>query len=95
MDSYPDTNIEVQGHTDSKGSEIYNQNLSEQRAATISGYLYVKGIAYNRLTIKGFGENVPKYSNDTSKGQTQNSRVEFMITANEKMKADAQQNAVD
>ena len=95
LNGYPDTNIEIQGHTDSKGSEAYNQTLSEQRASTVSGYLSGKGIAYNRLTIKGFGETVPKYSNDTADGQTQNRRVEFLITANEKMKADAQTNAVD
>ena len=93
LNSYPDTNIEVQGHTDSKGSEAYNQTLSEQRAGTVSGYLSGKGIAYNRLTIKGFGETVPKYSNDTKEGQTQNRRVEFMITANEKMKAEAEKQA--
>lgn len=93
LNGYPDTNIEVQGHTDSKGSETYNQNLSEQRAGAVSGYLSGKGIAYNRLTIKGFGESLPKYSNDTSEGQAENRRVEFLIAANEKMKADAQQDA--
>jgi outer membrane protein OmpA-like peptidoglycan-associated protein len=95
LNSYPETNIEVQGHTDSKGSEAYNQNLSEQRAGTVSGYLSGKGIAYNRLITKGFGENAPKYSNDTTEGQTQNRRVEFLITANEKMKAEAQEKAVN
>ena len=90
LNSYPDTNIEIQGHTDSKGSESYNQTLSEQRAGTVSGYLSGKGIASNRLTIKGFGETVPKYSNDTADGQTQNRRVEFLIAANEKMKAEAE-----
>ena len=92
LNGYPDTNIEVQGHTDSKGSESYNQKLSEQRAGAVSGYLSGKGIAYNRLTIKGFGEDLPKYSNDTKEGQAENRRVEFLITANEKMKAEAQQN---
>lgn len=95
LNSYPDTDIEVQGHTDSKGSKSYNQNLSEQRAGTVSSYLSGKGISYNRLIIKGFGENLPKYSNNTEDGRTQNRRVEFLITANEKMKADAQQNSVN
>jgi len=90
LNAYPDTDIEVQGHTDSKGSERYNQTLSEQRAGTVSGYLSGKGIASNRLNIRGFGENNPKYSNDTTEGQTQNRRVEFLITANEKMKAEAE-----
>jgi outer membrane protein OmpA-like peptidoglycan-associated protein len=93
LNSYPDTDIEVQGHTDSKGSEAYNQTLSEQRAVTVSAYLSGKGIAYNRLTIKGFGETLPKYENDTADGRTQNRRVEFMITANEKMKAEAEKEA--
>jgi outer membrane protein OmpA-like peptidoglycan-associated protein len=95
LDGYPDTNIEVQGHTDSKGSETYNQSLSEQRAGTVSGYLYGKGISNNRLTIKGFGENLPKYSNNTTDGQIQNRRVEFLISANEKMKADAEKEAAN
>jgi len=93
LDSYPDTDIEIQGHTDSSGSETYNQTLSEQRADIVSGYLANKGIANNRLTIKGFGEIVPKYENDTADGRSQNRRVEFMITANEKMKAEAEKQA--
>jgi len=93
LDSYPDTDIEIQGHTDSSGSETYNQTLSEQRADIVSGYLANKGIANNRLTIKGFGETEPKYENDTADGRSQNRRVEFMITANEKMKAEAEKQA--
>lgn len=93
LNSYPDTDIEIQGHTDSKGSDAYNQTLSEQRASAVSSYLSGKDIAYNRLSIRGFGENSPKYSNSTKDGQMQNRRVEFLITANEKMKAEAQQNA--
>jgi outer membrane protein OmpA-like peptidoglycan-associated protein len=90
LNSYPDTNIELQGHTDSKGSESYNQNLSEERAGTVSGYLAGKGIASSRLTTKGFGETAPKYGNDTDDGRAENRRVEFLITANEKMKAEAE-----
>lgn len=93
LNSYVDTDIEIQGHTDSKGSESYNQNLSEQRAGAVSNYLSGKGIAYNRITIKGFGENSPKYSNSTTDGQAQNRRVEFLITANEKMKAEAEKSS--
>lgn len=95
LNSYPDTDIEIQGHTDNKGSETYNQILSEQRARIVSAYLTNNGIYFKRLTIKGFGEKIPKYSNDSNEGQIQNRRVELMITANEKMKADAQQNIVD
>ena len=95
LNSYPDTDIEIQGHTDSKGSGKYNQTLSEQRARAVSSYLSGKGISYSRATIKGFGKDSPKYSNDTKEGQAQNRRVEFMITANEKMKADAEKNAMN
>ena len=70
LQKYPDTNIEVQGHTDSKGTTSYNQKLSEQRASTVSYYLSGKGIATSRLTIIGFGETLPKYTNDTEEGVT-------------------------
>jgi len=93
LNNYPDTDIEVQGHTDSKGSDAYNQTLSEQRASAVSGYLSGKNIASKRITIKGFGESAPKYDNGTAEGRTQNRMVEFLITANEKMKAEAAKKA--
>ncbi len=93
LKDYEDTNIEVQGHTDSKGSEAYNKNLSEQRASAVSLYLMDKGIKNVRLTINGFGELLPKYINTTDEGRLLNRRVEFLITANEKMKADAEKAA--
>jgi outer membrane protein OmpA-like peptidoglycan-associated protein len=93
LNSYPDTNIEVQGHTDSKGSKGYNQALSERRAETVSGYLTGKDITARRLTIKGFGEAAPKYDNKTNQNRAKNRRVEFLITANEKMKAEAAKEA--
>jgi outer membrane protein OmpA-like peptidoglycan-associated protein len=93
LNGFPDTDIEVQGHTDNKGSDAYNQTLSEKRAGVVSGYLSGKGISHSRLNIRGFGENSPKYSNNTKDGQMQNRRVEFQITANEKMKAEAEKNA--
>jgi outer membrane protein OmpA-like peptidoglycan-associated protein len=93
LNKYNETNIEIQGHTDSKGSSSYNQTLSVNRAASVSNYLAVKNIATSRLSTKGFGEEVPKYANNTEEGRAQNRRVEFLITANEKMKADAQKEA--
>jgi len=93
LKKYPETDIEVQGHTDSKRTVKYNQLLSERRATSVSHYLTEQHIVSSRLTTKGFGENMPKYSNDNDEGQTQNRRVEFLITANEKMKADARQEA--
>lgn len=89
LNTYPDTNIEVQGHTDSKGSETYNQNLSEKRAGSVSAYLTANQIASARITTKGFGETLPEYDNETEDGRAQNRRVEFLITANEKMVAEA------
>jgi outer membrane protein OmpA-like peptidoglycan-associated protein len=95
FNKYPETNVEIQGHTDSKGSVEYNQGLSVQRATTVNNYLTSKGIANARLTIKGFGENAPKYDNETADGRAQNRRVEFLITANEKMKAEAAKQAAE
>jgi outer membrane protein OmpA-like peptidoglycan-associated protein len=90
LNNYEDTNIEIQGHTDNKGTLAYNQTLSEERAGAVLGYLSSKGITSRRATIRGFGETQPKYSNETAEGRTQNRRVEFLITANDKMKSDAQ-----
>ncbi len=94
MGKYPDTNIEIQGHTDDKGTPEYNQALSERRASSVSAYLSGNGISSSRLTIIGFGENAPKYDNNKSSGQSQNRRVEFLVTANDKMKTDAAKEAV-
>jgi outer membrane protein OmpA-like peptidoglycan-associated protein len=93
LEKYPDTDLEIQGHTDSKGTDDYNMALSNRRAGAVSSYITSRGIASARVTTKGFGETAPKYSNDTEEGRSQNRRVEFLITANEKMKADAQKQA--
>ena len=86
---FPDTDIEIQGHTDSKGSLTFNQGLSERRATAVSNYLISRNLLASRLTVVGFGETLPKHLNDTEDGRAQNRRVEFVITANEKMRADA------
>lgn len=93
LNKYPNTNIEIQGHTDSRGTDDYNMGLSERRANTVKDYLTAQGIATTRITTKGFGESAPGYTNDTPEGQAQNRRVEFLITANEQMKAEAQEQA--
>ena len=93
LNTYPETDIQVQGHTDNKGSVTYNKKLSVRRAAAVSDYLRNSRIATNRTSIIGYGETVPKYDNNTVEGQTQNRRVEFLITANEKMKAEAEKEA--
>ena len=93
LNEYPDTNIELQGHTDSKGTQSYNNSLSVRRASAVSGYLNGEGIRSNRITVKGFGETIPKYDNSTANGRAQNRRVEFLISANEKMKSEAEKAA--
>jgi outer membrane protein OmpA-like peptidoglycan-associated protein len=93
LNDYPDTNIEVQGHTDDTGSEAYNRTLSEKRAATVSLYLKQAGVDLERIISKGYGELLPKYDNTTEEGRAKNRRVEFVITANEKMIADAEKEA--
>ena len=89
LKEYPDTNIEVQGHTDSNGSDDYNMKLSERRASEVSGYLRGRGVAGSRLTTKGYGESAPVADNGSDEGRAQNRRVTFLITANEKMVEDA------
>lgn len=86
LNEYPDTDIEIQGHTDSKGTESYNQNLSIQRAVAVQRYLKSKGISSGRISTAGYGESAPSYSNADEEGRSKNRRVEFLITANDKMK---------
>jgi outer membrane protein OmpA-like peptidoglycan-associated protein len=90
---YPDTDIEIQGHTDNVGTEGYNEGLSERRASTVTNYLKSKGIKGSRMKPVGYGETAPKYENTSEDGRTQNRRVEFLITANEKMKEEAKREA--
>jgi outer membrane protein OmpA-like peptidoglycan-associated protein len=82
---YPDTDILVIGHTDSDGSDAYNQTLSEKRAASVVVFVKSNGIAYSRLKSVGMGESEPRASNETKEGKAKNRRVEFTITANENM----------
>ncbi|MGN6343531.1 MAG: OmpA family protein [Ginsengibacter sp.] len=93
LTNYPNTNIEIQGHTDSRGTEEYNMGLSLRRANAVRDYLVSKGIDGSRMAVKGYGESAPAYTNDTPEGMAQNRRVEFLITANDKMKADAEKKA--
>jgi outer membrane protein OmpA-like peptidoglycan-associated protein len=93
LNNYPNTNIEIQGHTDSRGTDDYNMGLSVRRATAVRDYLRQNGIIATRMTTKGFGESAPAYSNDTQEGMAQNRRVEFLITANDKMKAEAEKEA--
>ena len=74
---YDKTLVEVAGHTDSTGSEEYNQQLSERRAGTVAEYLLSRGILADRLITVGAGEARPIATNDTAGGRAQNRRVEL------------------
>ncbi len=93
FNEYPDTNIQIFGFTDSTGADDYNLGLSEQRAAAVKAYLGTKGISSGRITTIGRGEADPIADNSTKDGQAKNRRVEFAITANEKMVEEAQKEA--
>ncbi len=82
LNNNPKMKIEIGGHTDSKGSDEYNLNLSGRRAKAVVNYLIEKGISENRLTSKGYGKTKPIASNDTEEGQQQNRRVEFKVLEN-------------
>ena len=93
FDQYPDTNIQIYGYTDSTGSAEYNLKLSDQRAASVRTYLSGKGVGSSRFNTTGLGIADPIATNDSPEGRSQNRRVEFAITANEKMVQDAQKEA--
>ncbi|MCH4152270.1 MAG: OmpA family protein [Sphingobium sp.] len=76
---YPKTYIDIYGHTDSDGSDVYNQGLSERRAGSVQSYLATHGIQSVRMAAKGFGESQPIASNGDPVGKAQNRRVEIKI----------------
>jgi len=80
LNRYPQVQVEIDGYTDSKGSEKYNQALSERRANIVDQYLTSHGVAASRITaVKGLGEADPVDSNDTAAGRQRNRRVEFKV----------------
>lgn len=79
MIEYPRTNILVEGHTDSKGSEAYNMELSRRRAESVRDLLVEKGVSGTRISTTGHGESMPVATNDTPEGRQQNRRVEIKI----------------
>lgn len=90
---YGDTNIEIFGYTDSTGSPEFNLKLSAKRAEAVKNYLASKGLVISRFKTTGLGIEQPIATNDTPEGRSQNRRVEFAITANDKMKSDAKKEA--
>ncbi|MCY7338423.1 MAG: OmpA family protein [Sphingomonas bacterium] len=79
LSSYNQTYIDVLGHTDSTGSNAYNQTLSVNRAQAVASYLSSRGVASARMGVRGFGESAPIASNDTEMGRAQNRRVEIKV----------------
>jgi len=82
LTSSPNIIIEIAGHTDSKGSDEYNQKLSERRAKSVHDYIVSNGISKPRVRYVGYGESRPIATNETDEGRTQNRRVEFKILKN-------------
>ncbi len=76
----PTIKVEVGGHTDSQANDAFNLKLSQRRSESVRTYLIKRGIAADRMTAKGYGENVPLADNRTADGRAQNRRVEFVIT---------------
>lgn len=79
MNQYPDSLIDVYGHTDSTGSDAFNQTLSENRARTVANYLATRGVSSARIRSQGFGETMPVADNTTDEGRRRNRRVEIKI----------------
>jgi outer membrane protein OmpA-like peptidoglycan-associated protein len=77
---YPSLLLEVEGHTDSTGSDELNQRLSEQRAETVRSYLTTQGLSDGSVTAKGLGKGMPVADNDTASGRQQNRRVEIVVS---------------
>jgi len=79
LKSNPSVSIEISGHTDSKGSDTYNENLSQGRSQSVVDYIIGQGIVSPRLEAHGYGEAKPIDSNDTEEGRANNRRVEFTV----------------
>ncbi len=93
LDKYPDTDLLIVGHTDSTGTDSYNESLSRRRAAAVSEYLAAQGVARARLRTDGRGEAEPVAANSSESGRQQNRRVEVAIYANQQMREQAKRTA--
>jgi outer membrane protein OmpA-like peptidoglycan-associated protein len=90
LNKYPDTNVLIEGHTDSTGTREINLPLSENRAKAVSAYLAQLSVQSSRFTVMGYGPDQPVATNDTAEGRQQNRRVDIAIMANDKLKKAAQ-----
>ncbi|MFH2048671.1 MAG: OmpA family protein [bacterium] len=86
LNKYPDTEILVEGHTDSTGGYDHNMTLSLQRAQSVANYMTGQSVLSNRFKMMGYGPDQPVLSNDTPEGRQANRRVEIAIFANDKLK---------
>jgi len=80
LNQYPDRNVIIEGHTDSVGSDSYNQGLSQRRADSVRSYLMSHGVVSTRLAAAGLGEGSPTAGNESETGRQQNRRVEVIIS---------------
>ena len=78
--AYPDLKVQVEGYTDSIGSEQYNQKLSEERADSVKNYLVTENVQDNNITAEGFGKSNPIADNSTASGRAKNRRVELVVS---------------
>lgn len=78
---YPEQTVSVAGHTDSVGTDSYNQRLSEQRANAVKNYLTSQGVPSSRIAAFGYGESRPLATNETAEGRQLNRRVQVFIKA--------------
>ena len=90
LKKYEDTNILIEGHTDSTGSDDHNMELSKRRAQSVVNYLVGNEVASARMSMMGYGESQPVADNSTEMGRQENRRVELAIWANDKLKKAAE-----
>jgi outer membrane protein OmpA-like peptidoglycan-associated protein len=93
LNKYEDTDILIEGHTDSTGPEDYNMDLSIRRAQSVSSFMATQNVMATRFTVVGYGETQPVSDNATAEGRQMNRRVEIAIFANEKLKKVAEEQA--
>lgn len=79
LKKFRDTSIDISGYTDSTGSDMHNQELSERRANSVASYIVRTGVHHGRIQARGFGERYPVAPNESSMGRSQNRRVEIKI----------------
>lgn len=93
LQKYSDTNVLIEGHTDSQGAEDYNLELSRRRAQSVENYLAQQNVDATRFKLMGYGEGQPVADNATPAGRQANRRVEIAIMANDKLKKRAEAQA--